>query len=165
MTRKFIIVFIVLLLCFYSLISSILGERGFIANNQLKRQLKSNEYELDRKDVEIENLKIQETELSTEDGLRSAALNLGYQVDSDDVYIFQQEDVGRDRKTESVPVQDADNGKGQFEYWSSAFTLLISFCSSFIITFILWLFRKGKVEDHDSEQEESGDIRDNFNID
>ncbi|MCF0167758.1 MAG: hypothetical protein HUJ93_03815, partial [Bacteroidales bacterium] len=89
----YIILFVVFSLIFYSLISSFLGERGIIANNQLKRQLIENEYELDRRKVQLENLRIKEQELATEDGLRSAAMNLGYQVDSDNVFIFDNEEA------------------------------------------------------------------------
>lgn len=165
MTRKLVIVFIVLLLCFYSLISSILGERGFLANNQLKRQLKANEYELDRKAVEIENLKIQQKELSTEDGIRSAAMNLGYQVESDDVYLFDTADSIESKEKNTNPNTVTNEQNSPFKPWASSFSLLISFCASFIITFILWLFNKGKVETDDSEQEESGNFGNNFNID
>lgn len=164
MTRKIIIVFLVLLLCFYSLISSILGERGFLANNQLKRQLKANEYELDRKAVELENLKIQEKELSTEDGIRSAAMNLGYQVDTDNVYVFQTEDMpSGPNMAVSTNKQMMDNDA--FKPWASSFILLISFCASSIISLILLLFRKVKVDADDSEQDESRDFGNNFNAD
>lgn len=164
MTRKLIILFAVLMLCFYSLISSFLGERGFLVNNSLTRQLKENEYELDRKDVEIENLEIQEKELSSEDGLRSAAMGLGYQVESDDVYVFPTEDEAEASKTtgsEAAAVQT----KQEFKPWSKLFTLLISFVSSTIITVLVAVFgrRKGKIDD--SEQEESGNSGDDFDND
>ena len=164
MTRKLVIVFIVLILCFYSLTLSFFGERGIIANNQLKKQLKENEYELDRRKVEIENLKLRKQELSTEDGLRSAAINLGYQVDGDDVYVFQSDGSG-----EAVPVgaSASDSGKQvpSFNPWSMGFCLLISFCLSFIITLIIWLFSRSKGQDDDSQQEKPGDTGNNFDFD
>ena len=164
MTRKLIIVFIVLMLCTYSLILSFFGERGIIANNQLKRQLKENEYELDRRNVELENLRLQEQELSTEDGLRSAAMSLGYQVDSDDVYVFTSDAGPVPQAPESAPSEQKQE-KDTFTPWSMGFCLLISFCTSFIITFILWIFTKGKGKDDDSQQEEPGDAGDNLNLD
>ena len=71
MTRKLVFIFIVLTLCLYCLILSFFGERGIIVNNQLKRQLKENEYELDRRNVEIENLKLQELEAAQVARVRS----------------------------------------------------------------------------------------------
>ena len=164
MTRKLIILFFVLMLCFYSLILSFFGERGIIANNMLKRQLKENEYELDRRNVELENLRLQEQELSTEDGIRSAAMNLGYQVDSDDVYVFTTDGgtVLDEKESQDIESKPADK---TFAPWSMGKCMLISFCLSFIITFILWIFRKGKGTDDDSQQEEPGDTGDNLNLD
>lgn len=164
MTRKLVILFIVLLVCFYCLILSFFGERGIIANNQLKRQLKENEYELDRRNVEIENLRLQEQELSTEDGLRSAAMNLGYQVDSDDVYVFTTDGGPVPQTAETQPTVKQEEEE-PFKPWKMSFCLLISFCLSFIITFILWIFRKGKGTEDDSQQEEPGDTGDNLNLD
>ncbi len=161
MTRKIVILFIVLLLCFYSLISSFLGERGILANNELKRQLKANEYELDRKAVEIENLEIQREELSSEDGLRSAAIGLGYQVETDDVYVFSSEDQVGSSSQKTVVTENLQTYT-DFKPWSSSFTLLISFCASTIITVMVWLFSRHKGKTDGSEQEESGDIGDYF---
>ncbi len=160
MTRKLIILFAVSMLCFYSLISSFLGERGILVNKSLTRQLKENEYELDRKEVEIENLAIQEKELSTEDGLRSAAMNLGYKVESDDVYVFPSEDQvpATQAGTEGAPVEKGSD----FKPWSTSFTLLISFCCSTIITVLVLLFSRRNRRDDDPEQVEPGDSGDDF---
>ncbi len=164
MTRKLVISFIVLMLCSYCLTLSFFGERGIIANRQLAKRLKENEYELDRRSVELENLRLQEQELSTEDGLRSAAINLGYQVESDDVYVFTT-DGGPVPQTTDPESSEKKSDEREFSPWSKGFCLLISFCSSFIITFIIWLFTKGKGKDDDSQQEEPGDIGDNLNLD
>jgi len=160
MTRKLIILFAVLMLCFYSLISSFLGERGILVNKSLTRQLKENEYELDRKEVEIENLEIQEKELSTEDGLRSAAMNLGYKVESDDVYVFPSED--QVTEAQAKPQEPLAPDGSDFKPWSTPFTLLISFCCSTIITVLVWLFGRRNRRDDDPEQVEPGDSGDDF---
>ena len=163
MARKILILFVALMLVSFSLISSFLGERGIIVNNQLKRQLTDIEYELDRTDMEIENLRMQDNELSTEDGSRSTAMSFGYQVDGDDVHVFDTRDdvspaAGR-------PEEGLRDGREEFTPWSVPFILLISFCSSFIITLIVWLFAKRKGNTDDSQQEESGDTGDNLDFD
>ena len=163
MTRKILILFIALMLVSFSLISSFLGERGIIVNNQLKRQLIDKEYELDRSDMEIENLRLQDNELSTEDGSRSTAMSFGYQVEGDDVHVFDTQDETSPAAARSGDGQEGE--AGEFTPWGVPFILLISFCSSFIITLIVWLFAKRKGNTDDSQQEESGDIGDNFNFD
>ncbi|MGX8681663.1 MAG: FtsB family cell division protein [Spirochaetales bacterium] len=164
MTRKLLILFIVLTLCFYSLIVTFFGERGIIANNQLRRQLKENEYELDRREVELENLERQRQELSTEDGLRSAAMNLGYQVESDDVYVFSAE-TAQETGHSSQQNNASEKSQSSFKPFSTLMCLLISIGLSIIITFVIWLIGKGKGKENDSKQEESGDIGNNLGLD
>ena len=163
MTRKILILFIALMLVSFSLISAVLGERGIIVNNRLRKELESNEYELDRRDMEIENLRLQDIELSTEDGSRSTAMSFGYQVEGDDVHVFETEDDVQDESSD-VRMQATEKEKA-FTPWGIPFILLISFCSSFIITVIVWLFTKHKGKTDDSQQEESGDIGDNLIFD
>jgi len=163
MTRKILILFIALMLVSFSLISSFLGERGIIVNNQLKRQLNDKEYELDRREMEIENLRLQDNELSTEDGSRSTAMSFGYQVEGDDVHVFETQD---EVSSTAVRSEDGREEKArEFTPWGIPFILLISFCTSFIITLIVWLFAKRKGNTDDSQQEESGDTGDNFSFD
>lgn len=163
MARKILILFVALMLVSFSLISSFLGERGIIVNNQLKRQLIEKEYELDRRDMEIENLRQQDIELSTEDGSRSTAISFGYQVEGDDVHVFDTQDEVSpvSGQTETGREEEAEG----FTPWGVPFILLISFCSSFIITLIVWLFAKRKGNTDDSQQEESGDAGDDLIID
>ena len=162
MTRKIIILFAVLMLCFYSLISSFFGERGFIANNQLKRQLKENEYKLDKSDVEIEILTRQEEETQSEDGRRSTAMNLGYKVDGDEVYVFDTKDEVE--KPETSYNANDEQKTSSFKPLRPSFILLISFGSSFIICLLALLFKRHKGEEDDPQQEESGDPG-NYNSD
>ena len=119
MARKYVVLFIVITLCLFSLMSAFMGERGFFANKELERQLKANEYRLDRDRVELENLKIQEEELSTEDGIRSAAMNLGYKVDGDDVYRFETQDAVPSREKVLEQTVSSDAAK-PFTPWSPA---------------------------------------------
>ena len=164
MTRKLVVLFIVLTLCFYSLLLSLFGERGIIANNQLKKQLKENEYELDRREVELENLEHQKQELSTEDGLRSAAMNLGYQVESDDVYVFSTEsDQQSKQSVHSLNAHEKE--ASSFKPLSMVKCLLISLGLSIIITFIVWIIGKGKGKENDSQQEESGNSGNDISFD
>ncbi len=91
-------------------------------------------------------------------------MNLGYQVDSDDVYVFTSDGGDVPQVPETAALQPEPEST-QFKPWSMSFCLLISCCSSFIITFILWLFGRGKDKEDDSQQEESGNAGDNLNLD
>lgn len=164
MARKYIVLFVVITLCLFSLMSALMGERGFFANKELERRLKANEYRLDRDRVELENLRIQEEELSTEDGMRFAAMNLGYKVDGDDVYRFDTQD------SVEAYVPDGDSGaeaygSGAFVPWSTAACFGLASGASLVVVLLIWILgRKGKGRD-DSEQDESGDFGDNFDFD
>jgi len=169
MARKYFILFLVITLCLFSLMSAFLGERGFFANKELERQLKANEYRLDRDEVELENLRIQEEELSTEDGIRFAAMNLGYKVEGDDVYRFDSND---DTNSSSTAVQDIQEVKGpvvtvvSFKPWSKLTCFGLSIGLSFVITLLAWIFgrRKGK-NNNDYQQSKPGDLGNDFDID
>lgn len=164
MARKYVVLFIVITLCLFSLMSAFTGERGFFANKELERQLKANEYRLDRDRVELENLKIQEEELSTEDGIRSAAMNLGYKVDGDDVYRFETQDAVPSREKVLEQTVSSDAAK-PFTPWSPAACLGLAAGASLVATLLVWIIgRKGKDSD-DSEQDEPGNFGNNFNFD
>lgn len=152
MARKYLILFAVLSLCFFNLISSFLGEKGYFANKALQRQLIENEYQMDREEVELENLRIREEELSTEDGIRLAAINLGYQVDSDEVYVFQDDDEIVVRHVSSSKDSETTENK-IFKPWKLGFILIVTLCSSATITILVWLMR-GPEESEELEEDD-----------
>ena len=154
------ILFLVLSLCFFCLISSFFGERGFLANNQLKRQLKENEYKLDKSDVEIEVLQKQEEDTATIDGLRVSGMRYGSATEGDEVYVFETKDEVQQSQTSYSSEQEQNSPA--FTPLRTIFTLLISLGASFIITLsVLFLSRGSKGEEDDSQQEESGNTGNN----
>ena len=160
MTRKLMMLFLVLSLCFFCLISSFFGERGFLANNQLKRQLKENEYKLDKSDVEIEVLQKQEEDTASSDGLRVSGMRYGSATEGDEVYVFETKDEVQKPQTSSNA--DQEQNSPTFKALRPLFTLLISLGASFIITLsVLLLSRRRKGDEDDPQQEESGDTGDN----
>ena len=160
MTRKLMILFLVLILCFFCLISSFFGERGFLANKQLKRQLKENEYKLDKSDVEIEVLQKQEEDTATSDGLRVSGMRYGSATEGDEVYVFETKDEVQ--KPETAYNAGQEQMSPTFTPLRPLFTLLISLGASFIITLsVLLLSRRRKGDEDDPQQEESGDTGDN----
>ncbi len=165
MARKYavlILVLVVLTVCNFSLLSAIFGKSGYLVNKELKKQLKINEYRLDRDEVELENLRIQEQELSTEDGVRFAAMNLGYKVEGDDVYQFETEDeIQPLSSTEASNVEDTF-ATSTFEPWGFMKLFLVAFSFSLAVTVLFGILRKKREEENDSQQNEPGDFGDSF---
>ena len=160
MTRKIVILFVVLMVCFCCLISSFWGERGFLANNQLKRQLKENEYKLDKSDVEIEVLQKQEEDTATVDGLRVSGMRYGSAAEGDEVYVFESKD---EVETTVIATNEVEETAPRtFKPLKLSLILLISSGSSFIITMLVFILSRRKGAGDDPQQEEPGDIGDNL---
>ncbi len=166
MARKYgflLLILVVLIVCSFSLLSAFFGKTGYLANQELKKQLKINEYRLDRDEVELENLRIQEEELSTEDGVRFAAMNLGYKVEGDDVYQFETEDEVQN--VSNVLNNDSDVSTlttSSYKPWGFMKLFFVSFGFSLAVTILIWLFRRKRKEENDSQQNESGDFGNGF---
>ena len=165
MARKYavlVLVLVVLTVFNFCLLTAIFGETGYLVNKDLEKQLKINEYRLDRDEVELENLRIQEQELATEDGVRSAALNLGYKVEGDDVYQFETEDQVETVSTDDTSAVIQTEETSTFKPWGFTKIFLIAFGFSLAVTVLIWLVRRKKEEENDSQQNESGDFGDGF---
>lgn len=166
MARKYrflLLVLIVLIVCSYCLLAAFFGKTGFLANQELKKQLKINEYRLDRDEVELENLRIQEQELSTEDGVRFAAMNLGYKVEGDDVYQFETEDQVQPASNEtSENLGDTTLKTSSYKPWGFTKLFLVSFSFSLAVTVLIWILRRKRKGENDSQQNESGDFGNSF---
>ena len=160
MTRKLVILFMVLMVCFCCLISSFWGERGFLANNELKRQLKENEYKLDKSDVDIEVLKKQEEDTATVDGLLVSGMRYGSTAEGDEVFVFEKKDEVE--KTVIASNETEDKKNRSFKPLRLSLILLISSGSSFIITVLVFILSRRKGAGDDPQQEESGDIGNNL---
>ena len=165
MARKYLfllLVLIVLTVCSFALLLAIFGKTGYLVNQDLKKQLKINEYRLDRDEVELENLRIQEQELSTEDGVRFAAMNLGYKVEGDDVYQFETEDEVQTSEVETESTEASTLETGSFKPWGFTKLFLVSFSFSLAVTVLIWILRRKRIEENDSQQNESGDFGNSF---
>ena len=165
MARKYLfllLVLIVLTVCSFALLLAIFGKTGYLVNQDLKKQLKINEYRLDRDEVELENLRIQEQELSTEDGVRFAAMNLGYKVEGDDVYQFETEDEVQTSEVETESTELSTLETGSFKPWGFTKLFLVSFSFSLAVTVLIWILRRKRIEENDSQQNESGDFGNSF---
>jgi len=141
MTRKLLLLFITLLLCFYLLLSSFFGEKGFFYNEALKQEISYQKKVLEDLNIDWDRLKAIEENLETERYLYDIAIKLGYKASDDKVYYFEEE---------SYPYnQIMKNGEIKIEYndifYLKSFTIfLISFILSLIIVLLKVLFLKFK---------------------
>lgn len=159
-TRKYIVLFLISVLSFFFLISGIFGTNGYYYNKALLSQLHLIEYEEDSMNTELEALERQRDKLSTEEGLRDAAIGLGYYVEGDEVYRFPspalQESYSRPENKPQVI---------EFTPLKPVICILIAVgISALVVLFAAIIDSKRQTED-DFEQDKSGDTSDTYYID
>jgi len=141
MTRKLLVLFITLILCFYLLLSSFLGEKGYFYNKALKQEISNQSKVLEELNIEWERLAAIQKNLETKRYLNDIAIKLGYKSSDDIVYYFDEK---------PYPFNQINkNGEIKVEYkdifYLKSFTIfLISFILSLIILLLKVLFIKFK---------------------
>jgi hypothetical protein len=88
MTRKLPAVFALSLGISFFLLLGILGKQGLLCNMSLEQELESVRYRKEMIALQVDSLKAREAEIGSIDGLRDAALRLGYRTEGDQVYYF-----------------------------------------------------------------------------
>lgn len=159
-TRKYIILFLVLSLSFFFLLSGVFGTNGYLYNKALLSQLKVIEYEEDTMNMELETLEMQRESLSTEEGLRDAAISLGYYVEGDEVYRFSTPAL-----QESVAISVNKPQAIEFIPLKPVICILIATGISAIVVLIVAVMDSKRQTNNDIEQDKSGDTSDTYYID
>lgn len=85
---RIIFVFCVLLVGLYFVTNGFLGENGFFYNKTLEKMLIQREYQEDKISIELDSLIERQLQLASDQGLKDAALSLGYYTEGDKVYLF-----------------------------------------------------------------------------
>lgn len=101
--------------------------------------------------VEIENLKKKRDLLTTKEGIRDSAMNLGYYVQGDTVYSFDSESL-QDTIIDSSNAEDFKT----YHPLSSISLILIAFVAAGLFTFIIWILSKNSnaIPDDDDEYDD-----------
>jgi len=136
--KQYLFVFILCFLCLFFLGSGIFGVNGYLYNQDLKKQIRNAEYTNDKLNLEINSMKEQKSHLASEEGLRDLAVDLGYYVEGDTVYLFEEPSVQDSINSTNL------NEDTSYKPISNASILLIDLGVSIIITFIIWLFSRDK---------------------
>lgn len=137
--KQYAVIFLVCFLCLFFLATGIFGVNGYFYNQDLKKQIAAAQYNRDKLEVDINSLKEQKSHLSSEEGLRDLAIDLGYYVEGDVVYLFDEPSL-QDGSGDSF----SDSAEKHYKPLSSGSILLLDLCASVIITFVIWLFSREK---------------------
>ena len=128
------LIFVILSIGFYFLFTGIFGENGYLKNRELKIQLEEKETHLLKLNSQIESLSQKNEELSTEEGLREAALKLGYNVKGDEVFVFESSSL---QKNQKEALNENNPERKEFKPFSSTIIVLMALVSSVLISIIL----------------------------
>jgi cell division protein FtsB len=90
--------FFYLLIIYTALTHSIVGERGFLVNINLEKQVNAERQQVSSQQVILENAKKRLDTIWSEEALLDRARSLGYVQQQDEVYYFSQE-MENDTKT------------------------------------------------------------------
>ncbi len=148
--RKYLFIFLFLSLCLYLLVSGIFGQGGYLYNRSLRNILQSLQYRSDKLQSDIRVLQDKSKELETEEGLRNTALNLGYYIEGDSVYVFSTSGL----QTEEYEYVKVEEESEPFRAFSKGLCILISVSASLIITALVWFtdtIRKSRSFNDDEE--------------
>lgn len=159
-TIKYLIIFIALASGFFFLLTGIFGSRGVLDNRALKSQLRVVEYEEDKLNMELESLENQRDSLSTEEGLRNAAINLGYYVEGDEVYRFATPAL-----QESVTIPVTTPTAIEYTPLKPILCFLIATAAAALAVLVVAIIDSRRNSFNDFEQSKPGNNSDTFYID
>lgn len=156
--RKFLL-FLVITLCLYFVFSGIFGNNGYLHNKYLKQQLSVLEEEARKLGVDINSLIDDKNKLNTEEGIRDAAVSLGYYISGDTIHVF-----------DGASLQSSDNKESKqtetevYKPMSAILCLIIAAALSCGISILSYVVSKKKAEKHDIIKNQPTDHPDNYFI-
>lgn len=121
----------------------------------MKKQIEEANYNSDKLDIEIASLKEKSGHLSSEEGLRDVAIDLGYYVEGDVVYLFDDVSLQDDYQNYNLNFED-----NSFKPISSSSVLLIDLCVSAVFSFFIWFLSKEKNKFEYEIDEGNGNLND-----
>ena len=90
MTRKYALLFIVIIIFVLTILEGFFGTHGYFVNQELSRALAMERFLRDEMTLEVESLQKRLDTVWDENELRDTALKLGYSVAGDTVYQFPE---------------------------------------------------------------------------
>lgn len=138
---EFIILFLILSISLYFLCTGFLGEKGFLYNQSLKQLLAEMELKAKKAEFELDNLKRYERTLSSKEGVRDTAIELGYYLNGDKIYLIQNGQL-----QDSIKVEELSQGVTLFKCLSKMTCLIISCSVSLFICLVSLIINEYKTK-------------------
>lgn len=159
MIKRKILLFFVITLCLYFIFSGIFGNNGYLHNKYLKAQLSILEEDARKLGIDINSLIDEKNNLTTEEGIRDAAVSLGYYISGDTIHVFDEVSLQPSAYTQAnqdeIEVYKPLNG---------FLCLLISAALSCGISVLSFFISKKKADKHDIIKNQPTDHPDNYYI-
>lgn len=154
---KIFFIFIVLSIGLYFVSVGVLGQNGLLYNRTLEKLLTQKKYQEDKIGVELNSLIQRQIELASDQGLKDAAVSLGYYTEDDKVYMFSEDSI-----QDAVFVGNTwDTEVKLFNPVSKIICFFIAVFSSAFLTFIYWFIWYLRSRDY----VKSDSNYDNFDLD
>lgn len=90
MTRKYALIFVVIIIFILIILEGFFGTHGYFVNQELSRSLAARRFLHDEMALEVESLQKRLDAVWDEDELRDNALKLGYSVAGDTIFHFSE---------------------------------------------------------------------------
>lgn len=150
MTRKCCLLFAILCICLFCLLSGTLGEEGFFYKKQLENLLKNQNEVLKQLEQVYSNLEIRKENIFSEETLKNNSFDLGYVFESNEVYFFEPDNL--EYETEKMyDLKKIQVEKQEIWFLSHGMILLISISISAVITLFVFLLKKARRKSGDKD--------------
>jgi hypothetical protein len=142
MTRKYALIFVVIIIFILILLEGFFGTHGYFVNRELSSTLAAKRFLRDEMALEVESLQKRLDAVWDEDELRDNALRLGYSVAGDTVFYFSQTRQPEPIVSSAPKSSDADSPRPKFKgisFWvlfivSGALALVLSIMVAKVFT-------------------------------
>lgn len=148
-------IFVVSGLCFYLLLSGLLGKYGFFYAKQLSEDIERQQTVITQLRTALGNLQREEESVYTEEFLKDNAIRLGYSLEGDIVYYFEPDDMDY-VNGKMYDFRQIDFSRSKVWYMSAPAILLVSAVLAGALTLLVALEGKRESGQKDgTEQEQS----------
>nr|WP_319474821.1 septum formation initiator family protein [uncultured Sphaerochaeta sp.] len=152
MTRKIQLLFAFSLVFIFSLLMTVFGIGGILHNRALKAEISRLSYEQTMFSIQVDSLKRQRDEASSEDALKDAAFKYGYQSEGEQVYYFMDDEHNANTYEDSI-LRTFESGKSLgFSGIPTIYLALASLAMAAMITLCYWWMQKRRRHTYELER-------------
>jgi len=152
MTRKIPLLFAFSLVFTFSLLMTVFGIGGILHNRALKTEISRLSYEQTVLSIQVDSLKRQRDEASSEDALKDAAFKYGYQSEGEQVYYFIDEEQNSNSYEDRILHTFESNESLGFSGIPTIYLALASLVMASMITLCYWWIQKRRRRTYELER-------------